>query len=135
MKMQIATYFIEDLQNQASSIDVNGKYRLNVDEINPLELLEEPILTMETDQVKAEAIEETTSVLQSPDESAVEDDANKVTVKRRIIQCQTPANTQAASRGERQDFKMLRLDTEDYNISKVSTEKQKKRARDDHQNR
>ena len=36
---------------------------------------------METYQVKAGAIEESTSVLQSQDASTVEDDANKVTVK------------------------------------------------------
>ena len=79
---QVTTHVNEDLQNQATSVNVNSKYRLNVDKINPLELLEEPILTMETDHVKAGAIKESTSVLQSPeDESTVEDNANKVTAK------------------------------------------------------
>ena len=78
---QVERHVNEDLQNQTTSVNVNSKYRLNVDEINPLELSEEPIWTMETD-VKAGAIEESSSVLQPLNESAVGDDSKKVRVKR-----------------------------------------------------
>ena len=151
---RIESHVNEYAQNQGVPVSVNDGNGLNTDKENSITSFKEPTLTMETD-IEAEVVEESTGVLQQSDgpsfkegkakvvdeftgvlqqrnESAVEDDPNKVTVK--YLESFNANRLRVPKRPPQEDneeiYKRLRLDTEDDEISNLSTEKQKKRARD-----
>ena len=114
----------------ANCVNEGVRSQLHSHEEIPREFLEEPASTIRTG-VNEGAIDKLLAVLQPVDESAV-DDPNKVTIKHLdsfdAKRLRIPKRPQMRINDNM--FKRLRLETDDDDVSKLSTEKQKTRARD-----
>ncbi len=113
----------------ANCVNKDVRSQLNSHEEIPREFLEEPTSTIRMG-VSAGAFDKSLAVSQPVHESAV-DDPNKVTIKHLdsfdAKRLQIPKRPQM---GNDNMFKRLRLETDYDDVSKLSTEKQKTRARD-----
>ena len=107
----------------------SDRSQLHSHEEIPREFLEEPTSTIRTG-VNEGAIDKSLAVSQPVDESAV-DDSNKVTIKHLdsfdAKRLRIPKRPQMGINNDM--FKRLRLETDDDEVSKLSTEKQKTRAK------